>query len=65
LIWNCELSDQELNQIPQSSRLKANAIKIKEIGFKETSDGDPYTAETIRDFSRFYLFAFEPFEDEE
>ena len=65
LIWNCELGDQELDQLPESSRLRAKAIKNKEIGFKETPGSDPYTAETIRDLSRFYLCAFEPFKDEE
>lgn len=65
LIWNCDLSDTEINQLPESVRLKVAAIKNKEVGFKETPESDPYTAEDIRDLSRFYLFAFEPFEDEE
>ena len=62
LIWNCDLSEDELSQVPEHIRLKAEAIRNKTIGFKESPDGDPYTAEVIRDLSRFYLFAFEPFE---
>ena len=65
LVWNCDLSEEELNQLPESTRRKAAAIRNKEIGFKESPDTDPYTAETIRDLGRFYLFAFEPFKDEE
>jgi hypothetical protein len=64
LVWNCDLSEDELSQIPEPIRLKADAIRNKTIGFQETPDSDPYTAETIRDLSRFYLFAFEPFKDD-
>jgi hypothetical protein len=61
LVWNCELSEDEMKQLSEKSRLKAKAIKNTELGFQESPDGEPYTKESIRQLRRFYLFAFEPF----